>query len=92
MFEDFKITLKDKYFLLFIAIFSTVLVGYYINFNYTIGIHCSDVYVYLLNSLYYTGKNIFSTGNIFLSPLICFLTSILFRLGLVDKLAIYLVT
>ena len=92
MFEDFKITLKDKYFLLFIAIFSTVLVGYYINFNYTRGIHCSDVYVYLLNSLYYTGKNIFSTGNIFLSPLICFLTSILFRLGLVDKLAIYLVT
>ena len=92
MFEDFKITQKDKYFLLFIVIFSTILVGYYINFNCNIGIFCSDVYVYLLNSQYYAGKNVFSTGNIFLSPLICFITSIFFKLGFVDKLAIYLVT
>ncbi|WP_292895995.1 glycosyltransferase family 39 protein [Methanobrevibacter sp.] len=92
MFEEFNINQKDKYFLLSIVILSTILVGYYINFNYNLGIYCSDVYVYLLNSLYYTGKNVFSTGNIFLSPLICFITSIFFRLGLVDKLAIYIVT
>ena len=88
MFED----VKDKYNLLFITIFSIVLMAYYINFNNNIGIFCSDVYVYLLNSLYYTGYPILQTQNIYLSPLICFLTSILFRLGLVDKLAIYLIT
>lgn len=92
MFSDFKINQKDKYYLLFITILSTILVGYYINFNYTVGIHCSDVYVYLLNSLYYAGNNVDVASNIFLSPLICILTSLLFRLGLVDKLAIYLVT
>jgi 4-amino-4-deoxy-L-arabinose transferase-like glycosyltransferase len=92
MFEEFNIKQKDKYYLLFILIYSIILVGYYINFNYNIGIYCSDVYVYLLNAVYYTGTNIRSTGTIYLSPLICFLTSIFFYLGFVDKLAIYIVT
>ena len=92
MFEDFNITQKDKYYLIFIAILSTILVGYYINFNNIVGISCSDVYVYLLNALYYTGTNIHSTGNIYLSPLICFITSIFFMLGFVDKLSIFIVT
>ena len=92
MFEDFKISQKDKYFLGFIIIFSTILVGYYANFNYQLGISCSDVYIYLLNSLYYAGYEVNVVQNIFLSPLICILTSFLFRLGLVDKLAIYIVT
>lgn len=92
MFEDFDIKQRDKYYLIFIAIFSTILVGYYINFNNMIGVSCSDVYVYLLNALYYTGTNIHSTGNIYLSPLICFLTSIFFMFGFVDKLSIFIVT
>ena len=92
MFEELNIKQKDKYFLLFILVYSIILVGYYINFNINIGIYCSDVYVYLLNALYYTGTNIRSTGTIYLSPLICFLTSIFFNLGFVDKQAIYIVT
>ncbi|MBR4447857.1 glycosyltransferase family 39 protein [Methanobrevibacter sp.] len=92
MFEEFDLKQNDKYYLLFILIYSIILVGYYINFNYNLGIYCSDVYVYLLNALYYTGTNIRSTGTIYLSPLICFLTSIFFYLGFVDKLAIYIVT
>lgn len=92
MFEQFNIKQKDKYYLLFILIFSSILVGYYINFNNNIGIYCSDVYVYLLNALYFTGENIRSTSTIHLSPLICFLTSIFFKLGFVDKQAIYIVT
>ena len=92
MFENFNIKQKDKIYLLFIALFSTILVGYYIHFNDIIGISCSDVYVYLLNALYYTGTNINSTKFIYLSPVICFLTSLFFRVGLVDKLAIYIVT
>ncbi|WP_458453206.1 glycosyltransferase family 39 protein [Methanobrevibacter sp.] len=92
MFEDFNLKQKDKYYLLLILIYSTVLVGYYINFNNNLGIYCSDVYVYLLNAVYYTGTNIRATGTIYLSPLICFLTSIFFDLGFVDKQAIYIVT
>lgn len=92
MFGEFGIKEKDKYYLLFISLFSIALVGYYISFNLNLGIYCSDVYVYLLNALYYTGTNIRSTGTIYLSPLICSLTSIFFYLGFVDKLAIYIVT
>lgn len=92
MFEEFNIRQKDKYYLLFILIYGIILVGYYINFNNNLGIYCSDVYVYLLNALYYTGTNIRSTGTIYLSPLICILTSIFFYLGFVDKMAIYIVT
>ncbi|MDO5824694.1 glycosyltransferase family 39 protein [Methanobrevibacter sp.] len=83
---------KDKYYLIAILLLSAILVGYYINFNDRIGISCSDVYVYLLNALYYTGTNVHSTKFIYISPPICFLTSIFFRVGFVDKLAIYIVT
>ena len=92
MFEEFNIKQKDKYYLIFIAIFSIILVGYYINFNNMVGVSCSDVYVYLLNALYYTGTNIHSTENIYLSPIICFLTSICFMFGFVDKLSIFIIT
>lgn len=92
MFEDFNINNKDKYYLLSLIIFSSILVIYYINFNVKVGVSCSDVYIYLLNALYYTGTNIHSEANVYLSPVICFLTSLLFRLGLVDKIAIFIVT
>ncbi len=92
MLDDFNVSNKDKYYFLFLLIFSGILVVYYINFNLKVGVSCSDVYVYLLNALYYTGTNICSTENIYLSPIICFLTSLLFRAGLVDKLAIFIVT
>lgn len=92
MIQDLDIKQKDKYYLLFITIFTTVLVAYYIKFNINLGIYCSDVYVYLLNSIYYTGKNIHSTSNIYLSPVICFITSIFFRMGFVDRTVIYIVT
>ena len=89
---NMNLNLKDNKEIIFIIIFSTILVTYYINFNMNLGIYCSDVYVYLNNALYFTGTNIHSTYNIYLSPIICFLTSLLFRLGLVDRLAIYIVT
>lgn len=92
MFKEFNINKKDKYYLLAILIFSTILIGYYINFNNQIGISCSDVYVYLINSLYYSGESVNITQFIHISPVICILTSLLFRLGFVDKIAIYAVT
>ncbi|WP_407381682.1 glycosyltransferase family 39 protein [Methanobrevibacter sp.] len=84
--------ITDKKELILIALISLALVVYYINFNVNLGIYCSDVYVYLLNAQYFAGTNVHSTNNIFLSPVICFLTSLLFDIGLVDKLAIYIVT
>lgn len=84
--------IKDRKELLLITIISTILVAYYINFNDNLGIYCSDVYVYLLNALYYAGTNIHSTKSIYLSPVVCFLTSLIFDLGYVDKVAIFTVT
>lgn len=84
--------LKDNKELILITIISTILVSYYINFNNNLGIYCSDVYVYLLNALYFSGTNIHSTKNIFLSPIVCFITSLIFDLGYVDKVAIFIVT
>ena len=92
MLKDFNLNRTDGYFLIIVTVFSLALTGYYIMFNLNLGIYCSDVYVYLLNALYYTGTNIRATGTIYLSPLICYLTSIFFRFGFVDKLAIYIVT
>lgn len=84
--------LKDNKELILITIISTILVAYYSNFNNNLGIYCSDVYVYLLNALYYAGTNIHSTKSIYLSPVVCFLTSLIFELGYVDKVAIFIVT
>ena len=90
--KDFNLGKKDIYLLATITLFSLVLNVYYINFNLNLGIYCSDVYVYLLNALYFTGTNINSTQSIYLSPIICFLTSILFDMGIKDQLAIMIVT
>lgn len=84
--------IKDKKELILITIISAALVAYYINFNANLGIYCSDVYVYLLNALYYAGTNIHSTRSIYLSPVVCFLTSLIFDLGYVDKVAIFITT
>ena len=90
--KDFNLNKNDYYCIFALALFSLILSAYYIRFNLKLGIYCSDVYLYLLNALYFTGNNIYSTKTIYLSPVICFLTSILFRLGMVDRLAIYIVT
>ena len=54
--------------------------------------YCSDVYVYLLNSLNFAGIDLGSHSPLYLSPVICFCTSLLFRLGYVDITSIYIVT
>lgn len=90
--RDFNINKKDFYFLGAIFILSLILSIYYIDFNLKLGIYCSDVYVYLLNALYFTGINIDSTTTISLSPIICFLTSILFHAGIKNQLAILIIS
>ena len=90
--KDSNLNRKDFYFLGAIIILSLILSVYYIDFNMKLGIYCSDIYVYLLNALYFTGTNINSTQTISLSPVICFLTSILFQFGLKDQIAILIIS
>ena len=90
--EEFSFDRKDKYILVLITAFSIILTAYYIRFNQNLGIYCSDVYVYLLNAVYYNGHNIFATKNIYLSPVICFLTSILMNIGIKDATSILIIT
>lgn len=92
--NDLNIARKDAVYLLILVIFSSLLTVHLINLNLTLNFK-PDSFVYLINGLVFGGM----TGNIenysysmFLSPVIAFLTSILFRLGIVDKLAIMIVT
>ena len=90
--KDLNLNRKDFYFIGATTILSLIISIYYIDFNLKLGIYCSDIYVYLLNALYFTGININSTNTISLSPIICFLTSIFFYFGIKDQLAILIVS
>lgn len=90
--KDLNIRKDDYLYLGLIIAISAILTSYYINFNHGLGIYCSDVYIYLLNALYFTGTNINSMQTIYLSPVICFLTSLLFRLGIDTELSILIIT
>ncbi len=83
---------NDKKYLGLILLISTILVIYYINFTMNIGIFCSDVYVYLVNGLYYSGENISANKDLWLTPLISVLTSLFFDLGLKNQISIFIVT
>lgn len=91
-FKELNLTKTDSLYLFVLFIFSLLISVNMINFNMNLGIYCSDVFVYLANSLNFAGVNVGATSTMYLSPVICFLTSILFRLGLVNELAIYIVT
>ncbi len=72
IFNDLNLKSNDIKFILVVLIISSLLVAHYIQFTESIGIYCSDVFVYLLNALYYSGANINSTSTIYLYPLISF--------------------
>ena len=52
---------------------------------------CSDVFIYLSNSLVFAGYES-SILYLYLSPVICILTAILFKLGFLSEASLYLVT
>ena len=90
--KDMNINKLDFPYILFLLIFSLLITTQMIIFNNQIGIYCSDVFIYLLNSLNFTGVNINANGSMYLSPIICFITSLFFRAGYVNINAIYIVT
>ena len=90
--KDMNINKRDFPYILFLLIFSLLITTQIIIFNNQIGIYCSDVFIYLLNSLNFAGVNINANGSMYLSPIICFITSLFFRAGYVNINAIYIVT
>ena len=92
---DFNLERKDAVYLVFVLLFSFFTIYKMIEFYMHCGIYDPDKAIYLIDALKFAGldyNNICLPSDIFYSPVICFLTSILFRLGLVDKLAIFIVT
>lgn len=82
----------DILFILIIAIFTSSLVYLLINANDQLGIYCSDVFIYLTNSLNLAGYPLGKTSNLYLSPVICVITSLIFKLGYIDQITIFTVT
>ena len=89
--KDLNISKNDYFYLFVLTVFSILISYYLIDFNENIGIYCSDVFIYLTNSLVFAGYGS-SRVYLYLSPLICILTSVLFRLGFLTEISIYIVT
>ena len=89
--KDLNLSRNDFFYLLILTVFSILITYVLINLNENIGIYCSDVFIYLGNSLIFAG---YGSSNVYLylSPLICFLTSLLFRLGYLSEISLYIVT
>ncbi len=90
--KHLNLDIKDKYYLAIILILSTILTVHYINFTINLGIFCSDVYVYLVNGLYFAGENVNAASDLWLTPLTCILTSFFFDLGFKSQISIFIVT
>ncbi len=92
IFKELDLNKKDYYFLAFIIIISTILTSYYIIFSAEFGIFCSDVYVYLIDALYFTGHNAGATNFIWLSPIVCFIGSLFIDVGVRSSLCLFITT
>ena len=89
--EDLNISKNDFLYLFILTVFSILITYTLINFNQALGIYCSDVFIYLSNSLVFAGYES-SILYLYLSPVICILTAILFKLGFLSEASLYLVT
>lgn len=86
---NLKETIKHPLFILtIITIFLTI---FLISKQITIGIPYYDVFVYLNNALIFAGMPVGNMSVIYLSPLIPFLTSLIFRLGYISQNAIFII-
>ena len=91
----FNLNKKDYIFLLIVFIFSMGLIYFRTQYHMSGGIFYPDKALYLINALNYSGLDYYCIANpkdIFYSPIISFLTSLLFKMGIVDQLAISLVS
>ena len=93
--NDLNLDMSDKYYIIFLACFSILITLMIVKFHQSRGAFNSDIYVYLASALDFAGMNynhISSVGALSNSPFICYLTSLLFKLGFVHVNSIYFVT
>lgn len=93
--NDLNLNVDDKYYIIFLVFFSILITIVMVKFHQSRGAFNSDIYVYLASALDYAGMNyghISDLGYMSNSPLICYLTSLLFRLGFVSINSIFFVT
>lgn len=92
-FDDLNLNRRDIPYLLIVLLISAVLTVKFINHSFTINTN-SDVIAYLVNALRFAGMadNISDAHNMYSTPVVCILTSLLFRIGIVDKFAIFFVS
>ena len=55
--EDLNISKNDFLYLFILTVFSILITYTLINFNQTLGIYCSDVFIYLSNSLVFANRS-----------------------------------
>ena len=89
--DDLNISRNDFFYLFILTVFRILITYTLINFNQVLGIYCSDVFIYLSNSLVFAGYDS-SVIYLYLSPVICILTAILFKLGVLSEISLYIVT
>ncbi|AMD17403.1 hypothetical protein TL18_04835 [Methanobrevibacter sp. YE315] len=89
---DLNLRKKDTIYLIALLFFSIIVTVISIDYHMVVDVK-SDVLVYLTNALFYSGlsENIHNTSTLYLSPVICFLTGVLFKFGL-GKESIFIVT
>ena len=94
-FNDINLNKEDKFYLLFLFCFGIAITYVMIRFHQTRGAFNSDIFRYLPAALDFAGLNynhISDPSWMFNSPVIFYLTSILFKLGFVSIKSIFLVT
>ena len=93
--KDWGLNKKDGIYISLVLLISCLIMYSMVKYYLSGGMYDPDKAIYLIDALKFAGLdyyNICLPGDIFYSPIICFLTSILFRLGLVNELAIFIVT
>lgn len=94
-FNDINLNRKDYIYFLFLILFGILLTVHIIKFNQLRGAFNSDIYIYLSNALNLAGMNYNNLSDpywMFCGPLICYLTSLIFKMGYVNINAIFIVT
>lgn len=95
LFADLDLNRKDAFYIGFLLLASSVITVKMIEFNLSIPMFCSDVIVYMVNALNFANMNnqgLLSSYSMFISPVICFITSILIRFSIPPNLSIFIVT
>lgn len=93
--EDINLGREDRNYLIFLLCFAILLSYVMIQFHLTRGAFNSDIYIYLSAALDFAGLNyngLSDPSHMFNSPVIFYLTSILFRMGHVSIKSLFFVT